>query len=85
MHFSKLKDDGKEHDIDETDLQSQIIQKRKTDKMDKNHRIQYVATGMQGWRPYQEDTSVAQLDIGDGNSFFGVFDGHGGAEVSKFC
>jgi serine/threonine protein phosphatase PrpC len=25
-----------------------------------------------------EDSHIAQLDIGDGNAFFGVFDGHGG-------
>lgn len=31
-----------------------------------------------------EDSHIAELDIGDGNSLFGVFDGHGGSEVAKF-
>ena len=31
-----------------------------------------------------EDSHIAELDIGDGNSLFGVFDGHGGREVAKF-
>jgi len=25
-----------------------------------------------------EDASITELDLGDGNSLFGVFDGHGG-------
>ena len=31
-----------------------------------------------------EDTNIASLNMGDGNSFFGVFDGHGGIEVAKY-
>lgn len=38
-----------------------------------------------------EDAAISELDIGNGNSIFGVFDGHGGKrvftlgiEVSKF-
>lgn len=32
----------------------------------------------------QEDAHVAALDVGNGCSIFGVFDGHGGREVAKF-
>jgi len=31
-----------------------------------------------------EDAHVGICDMGDGNSFFGVFDGHGGPEVSDW-
>jgi protein phosphatase 1G len=36
---------------------------------------------------FQEDAHVAQLNFGgkDEVAFFGVFDGHGGAQVAKFC
>lgn len=31
-----------------------------------------------------EDSHIANLDIGDGNALFAVFDGHGGSEVAQF-
>jgi len=31
-----------------------------------------------------EDAAIHEVDLGDGNSLFGVFDGHGGPEVSKY-
>ena len=40
---------------------------------------------MQGWRMSMEDAHIASLDIIPGVSLFGVFDGHGGPEVAKFC
>lgn len=38
---------------------------------------------MQGWRRTMEDAHIANLDIGDGVSIFGVFDGHGGTHISS--
>lgn len=42
---------------------------------------------MQGWRRTMEDAHLAevQLQADSNTSLFGVFDGHGGAEVAKFC
>lgn len=31
-----------------------------------------------GWRKNMEDAAIHDVDIGDGNSLFAVFDGHGG-------
>jgi len=39
---------------------------------------------MQGWRKTMEDSHIAELNLGDGCSVFGVFDGHGGDEVAMF-
>ena len=40
--------------------------------------ITFCKGDMQGWRQYMEDTSIHEPDLGDGNSLFAVFDGHGG-------
>jgi serine/threonine protein phosphatase PrpC len=40
---------------------------------------------MQGWRKSQEDAHIHELDVGDGNQLYAIFDGHGGENVSKFC
>ena len=32
-----------------------------------------------------EDTAVAILSLPQGESLFGIFDGHGGREVAQFC
>jgi serine/threonine protein phosphatase PrpC len=40
---------------------------------------------MQGWRMSMEDSHISIPDLGDNISLFAVFDGHGGAEVAKFC
>lgn len=41
-------------------------------------KIRYSRCDMQGWRRNMEDATIAEVDIGNGNSLFGVFDGHGG-------
>ena len=40
--------------------------------------MKYGACSMQGWRKSNEDAHIHTLDLGDGNSLFAVFDGHGG-------
>lgn len=49
--------------------------------------LRYGGSAMQGWRRTMEDAHLAQLEVAnDPNvAIFGVFDGHGGAEVAKFC
>ena len=44
---------------------------------------------MQGWRTDMEDSHIINLNVDDAQkgqvALFGVFDGHGGKEVAKFC
>jgi hypothetical protein len=49
--------------------------------------LSYGMCGMQGWRRTMEDAHIcaARLLDRDDMSLFGVFDGHGGAEVAQFC
>eukprot|EP00948_MAST-09A_sp_MAST-9A-sp1_P003370 g3370.t1 len=54
-------------------------------------KLQVGASCMQGWRRNQEDAHLAKTAINNGSSptkelisIFGVFDGHGGAEVSLY-
>jgi protein phosphatase 1G len=37
-----------------------------------------------GWRVSMEDSHIANTSLPNNISIFGVFDGHGGAEVSAF-
>jgi protein phosphatase 1G len=49
--------------------------------------IAFGGGSMQGWRRTMEDAHIAEVGLsGDpACAIFGVFDGHGGAEVAKFC
>jgi serine/threonine protein phosphatase PrpC len=49
-----------------------------------NENLRFGATSMQGWRKEQEDAHIVELDLPDGCSVFGVFDGHGGKIVSIY-
>ncbi|VDN97573.1 unnamed protein product [Rodentolepis nana] len=54
---------------------------------DSNEWISYGCSSMQGWRRFQEDAHSCILDYDPKRtaSFFAVYDGHGGAEVAKYC
>ncbi|KAL8123111.1 putative protein phosphatase 2C 60 [Apium graveolens] len=60
----------------------------KTEKISadgEDDRLRFGVSSMQGWRSSMEDDHAAQLNLDDSTSFFGVYDGHGGKAVSKFC
>ncbi|EPS67447.1 hypothetical protein M569_07325, partial [Genlisea aurea] len=50
-----------------------------------NDRLRYGLSSMQGWRSTMEDAHAAFTDLDGTTSFFGVYDGHGGKEVARFC
>ncbi|XP_048234054.1 probable protein phosphatase 2C 60 [Ricinus communis] len=50
-----------------------------------NNRLRYGMSSMQGWRATMEDAHAAYPDLDGSTSFFGVYDGHGGKAVAKFC
>lgn len=56
--------------------------KEKDSENGENEYCRYGATSMQGWRKSQEDAHIASF-IGE-VAIFGVFDGHGGKEVSLY-
>lgn len=51
-----------------------------------NEVLRFGSCGMQGWRKRMEDAHISDISQGEKNEFqiFGVFDGHGGKEVSQF-
>lgn len=53
-----------------------------------NGQVDWGVVDMQGWRKSMEDAHIAHTpqDCSEGEPLvFGVFDGHGGAEVARFC
>ncbi|XP_060847129.1 probable protein phosphatase CG10417 isoform X2 [Rhopalosiphum padi] len=64
------------------------LNKPKTDKESEdveNDQLMCGVSSMQGWREKQEDAHVCLVDFDDDMSLFGVFDGHGGAEVAQYA
>jgi protein phosphatase 2C family protein 2/3 len=59
----------------------------KISETDENDRLKFGFSCMQGYRMSMEDAHRAFLSLprDNANSYFGVFDGHGGAEVAKYC
>jgi len=55
--------------------------KEKDCQDDFNAKFSYGACSMQGWRKSQEDAHIASF-LDDEIAVFGVFDGHGGKDVS---
>lgn len=49
-----------------------------------NSRYSFGVSSMQGWRMSMEDAHLTNLNIDHNVACFGVFDGHGGHEVSTF-
>ena len=49
----------------------------------KNSKYTYGASEMQGWRLNMEDAIITNLEFGEDEILFGVFDGHGGMEASQ--
>uniref|UniRef100_A0A7S1UEX6 PPM-type phosphatase domain-containing protein n=1 Tax=Phaeomonas parva TaxID=124430 RepID=A0A7S1UEX6_9STRA len=68
-------------------LSTPNTEKHSEDGAEPGGTMVYGACAMQGWRKNMEDEHVCLLELG-GNSdvkMFGVFDGHGGKEVARFC
>ena len=59
--------------------------KEKESSDDENSYIRYGASAMQGWRYRMEDAHITSLNNNNKFDIFGVFDGHGGKEVSQFA
>ncbi|XP_026660606.1 probable protein phosphatase 2C 11 isoform X2 [Phoenix dactylifera] len=50
-----------------------------------NAKLAFGLSSMQGWRSTMEDAHAVVPDLDNCTSFFGVYDGHGGKVVAKFC
>ncbi|XP_012573111.1 probable protein phosphatase 2C 60 isoform X3 [Cicer arietinum] len=50
-----------------------------------NDMLRFGLSSMQGWRASMEDAHAAHPYLDESTSYFGVYDGHGGKAVSKFC
>uniref|UniRef100_A0A914I782 protein-serine/threonine phosphatase n=1 Tax=Globodera rostochiensis TaxID=31243 RepID=A0A914I782_GLORO len=59
-------------------------EKGKSHEEGENDSVRFASTSMQGWRTHQEDAHNCIVDFADECSFFAVYDGHGGSEVSTY-
>lgn len=59
--------------------------KGKKSSSGENNLLTFATSETQGWRNSMEDTHIAQINLPNNIQVFGVFDGHGGSEVSLFC
>lgn len=59
--------------------------KTKSSSNGESAMLRYAVSAMQGWRTTMEDAHIAYPNLRPGIGLFGVFDGHGGAEVARFC
>ncbi|XP_033097965.1 probable protein phosphatase 2C 11 [Anneissia japonica] len=57
----------------------------KTSEEGKTERFTFGVSSMQGWRLAQEDSHNCIEELDENTSLFGVYDGHGGAEVAQYC
>ncbi|KAL5015896.1 hypothetical protein ScPMuIL_005485 [Solemya velum] len=64
-------------------LSAPVTEKVSTDEKLKN--FSYGASSMQGWRIAQEDAHNCIPEFDTDTALFAVYDGHGGAEVAKYC
>lgn len=74
--------------ISESQKMGVYLSTPKTEKFSEvgeNERFRFGLSSMQGWRTSMEDAHAALPDLDDSTSFFGVYDGHGGKVVAKFC
>lgn len=58
--------------------------KHKKTQAGENDKVLFGSSEMQGWRVSMEDSKIINLCLDESTMIFGVFDGHGGCEVSKF-
>ncbi|XP_026470944.1 LOW QUALITY PROTEIN: probable protein phosphatase CG10417 [Ctenocephalides felis] len=64
-------------------LSKPVVEKHSSDES--NNILTCAASSMQGWRITQEDAHNLILNFDKDTSLFAVYDGHGGAEVAKYC
>lgn len=57
----------------------------KESQQGENSVLRYGFSCMQGWRMNMEDAHISNPQLTPETSLFAVFDGHGGAEIARFC